>query len=573
MKNKELANIFYEIADLLELEDVQWKPAAYRKAARGIENLTEDISDVYEREGTEGLKSIHGIGSNICNHIVEYLKTGKIEKFEKLKKQSMSGASELIEIEGLGPKTIRKLHDELNIKSISDLRDAIQKHKIQELEGMGEKTEHNLLEAIKNFEKSHERMLIDVAMETAEDVISYLKEQSKPDIINYAGSLRRMKETIGDIDVLAVTDNSEELMESFVSMENIERIVSKGRTRSTVVLSNGVSVDIRVIETGSYGSAMQYFTGSKQHNIELRNIALDKGYKLSEYGLFDKKSGKKIEGRSEERIYGALGLAFIPPPLRENRGEFKAATNDSIPDLIEVHDLMGDLHIHTDFSEGIDKIESMVSRAEEIGYDYIAITDHSRSRKVANGLSIDELSDQWKQIDDLSGKYNIKILKGSEVDILPDGNLDYPDKILDKLDVVVGAIHSGFKYPESKMTRRIISAMENEYLNILAHPSGRLIGKREGYKADFDSVFEAAARNNKVLEINSQPKRLDLNDSMIIRAKKAGVKFCINSDSHGSSQMEYVHYGIGQAKRGWLTADDVVNTYSYNQLMKTLNKS
>jgi DNA polymerase (family 10) len=318
---------------------------------------------------------------------------------------------------------------------------------------------------------------------------------------------------------------------------------------------------------------MQYFTGSKDHNIELRNIALHKGYKLSEYGLFAKKSNEMVEGKSENVIYKKLGLEFIPPELRENRGELKAAENKKIPELVELDDLKGDLHIHTKFSEGKYSLDKMVNAAQELDYEYIAITDHSQSQKIANGMDIDTLKQQWDAIDDISGKYNIKILKGAEVDILPDGTLDYPDDVLKKLDIVIGSVHSRFKSSKKEMTERIIAALSNKHLDILGHPTGRLIGKRERYQADFDKIFETAGDNNKILEISSQPKRLDLNDESILHAKKFNVKFCINTDSHDISHLDFMKYGIGQAKRGWLTREDIINTYSYSKLKDFLGNS
>ncbi|QLC49889.1 DNA polymerase/3'-5' exonuclease PolX [Methanolobus zinderi] len=570
MINREIADILNEAADILEFNGVEWKPRAYRRAARKIEDLSEDIRNIYRKSGKKGLEDIPGVGSGIANHIIEYLETGRVEKFERLKEESPGGTGELVEIRGLGPKKVKKLVEELNIKTVSDLREAVEEHEIRELEGFGEKTEENILKSIILFEKSHERMLLGKAMGLAEDVLFYMQENSELEKIDYAGSLRRMKETIGDIDMLVISSDPENVMKTFVNMEDADRVESRGLTRSTVILRGGIHVDLRVVPAESYGAAMQYFTGSKDHNIAMRDLAISKGYKLSEYGLFRKDSGKMVEGADEKSIYSRLGLQYIPPELRENRGEIAAAGKNELPELLELGDIRGDLHIHTTFSEGSDSLEEMVKAAENMGYEYIAITDHSRSQRIASGMQIDELRQQWEEIDRVAGEYDIRILKGAEVDILKDGSLDYPDDILAELDIVVGSVHSGFKSPKEEMTERIVAALEHRYMDILGHPSGRLIGKRESYEADFDTVFETAVNNGKILEINAHPERLDLNDRLILKAKEYGVKFSINTDSHSTSNLSFMKFGVGQARRGWLTKDDDINTYSYDRLRQLL---
>ncbi len=581
MKNREIAELFYEIADILEYQQVEWKPRAYRKAAQMIENLGEDIENIYAREGKTGLTKIPGVGESIADHIAEYLETGRVEKFEKLKGKAPSGTAELMEIRGLGAKKMKKLADALGIRTLSDLKNAIAAHRLRRLDGFGEKSEKNLAKAIEQYEKSHARIALGKALPLAEEVISALKSQcknttSKVDLskIIYTGSLRRLKETIGDIDILAEAEKAEALkvMDCFVSLQDVDQVILKGNTKSSVILREGTAIDLRVVPPESYGAALQYFTGSKEHNIELRNTAIKNGYKLSEYGLYLKESGKQIAGRSEEEIYEKLGLAYIPPELRENRGEIKAAAKNALPKLVEAGDIKGDFHIHTSYSEGKNSLKTMIEKAEALGYEYIAITDHSRSQKVANGLEIEKLKAQWEEIDKLSKRFRIKILKGSEVDILRDGSLDYPDEILKELDIVVGGVHSGFALPERKMTERIVTALENRYLDILAHPSGRLFGKREPYSASFEKVFEVAATNGKVLEINSQPSRLDLNDEFILRAKTFGLKFCISTDSHSTTGLGLMRYGLGQARRGWLEKEDVVNTYPYSRLNEIFKK-
>ena len=490
-----------------------------------------------------------------------------------------------MEIRGLGAKRVKKLSDTLEIRTLKDLKKAVNAHKIRELEGFGEKTEENLSRAIRTYEKSHARMPLGKAMTLAEELVSTLKTElgekgkgkvSKADLskLTFTGSLRRMKETIGDIDILAEAENEEakRIMDTFVSLPGVHQVVSKGSTKSSVILKEGVNVDLRVVPPESYGAALQYFTGSKEHNIELRNIALRKGLKLSEYGLFGKKSGKQVAGKSEEEIYEKLGLAYIPPELRENRGELKAASKDELPKLVEAGDIRGDLHVHTDYSEGADSLKTMVSEAEALGYEYIAITDHSRSQRVASGMDVEALKAQGKEIDRLAKRFKIKILKSSEVDILKDGSLDYPEEVLKELDIVVGAVHSGFSASRKEMTERISLALENKYLDILAHPSGRLLGKREPYTVDFEKIFEIAADNGKIMEINSQPSRLDLNDELVLQAKEFGLKFSISTDSHSVPELAFMRYGLGQARRGWLEKEDVINTYPYSKLRKVLSK-
>jgi len=581
LRNREVAELFYEAADILEYQQVEWKPRAYRKAAQMIENLGQDIESIYAREGKAGLTEIPGIGESIADHIAEYLETGKVEKFEKLKGKAPSGTAELMEIRGLGAKKMKKLADTLGVRTLSDLKNAVIAHRLRRLEGFGEKSEENLARAIEQYEKSHTRIALGKALPLADEVISALKAQcestnSKVDLskIIYTGSLRRLKETIGDIDILAEAEKGEALkvMDCFVSLPDVDQVILKGSTKSSVILREGTAIDLRVVPPESYGAALQYFTGSKEHNIELRNIAIKNGYKLSEYGLYLKESGKQIAGSSEEEIYEKLGLACIPPELRENRGEIKAAARNALPKLIKPGDLRGDLHMHTNYSEGKNSLKTMIERAESLGYEYIAVTDHSRSQKVANGLEIEKLKAQWEEIDKLSKRFRIKILKGSEVDILKDGSLDYPDEVLKELDVVVGSVHSGFAFPERKMTERIVTALENRYLDILGHPSGRLLGKREPYAVNFEKVFETAAANGKVIEINSQPSRLDLNDELILRAKTFGLKFCISTDSHSTTGLTFMRYGIGQARRGWLEKEDVVNTYPYSRLKEVFKK-
>ncbi|MBI1970540.1 DNA polymerase/3'-5' exonuclease PolX [Candidatus Woesearchaeota archaeon] len=579
MPNADIANLLYKIADILEYQNVQWKPQAYRKAARQIEALGDDVADIFKEKGKKGLDDIPGVGKGIAEHIAEYLATGKVKKFEDIIKKAPKGVHEMTQVQGLGPKKVKKLIEELNIKSLDELKAAIQHHKLQGVEGFGEKTEKNLLKSLSEYQRGQERMLIHQAMQIARAVISHLQQQATPQKIEYAGSLRRMKETIGDIDILVQAKKQQkkqqkatEIMDAFVSMPNVKRVISHGPTRSSVVLKEGCNVDIRVFEPGTYGAGLLYFTGSKDHNIELRQLAIKQGYKLSEYGLFNTKTNKLVAGKTEEEVYARLGLQYIPPEMRERRGEVALAKQKKIPTLVELGDMKGDLQMHTTYSDGGNSITDMAKKAKELGYEYIALTDHSQSQHAGNGMSIELIKKQWKEIDKVVSQQKITILKGSEVDIMPDGSLDYPDSILKKLDLVLCSVHTGFKMPEKAMTKRICTALENKYLHILAHPTGRLIGKREPFAVDLDKVFKAAAFNNKIVEINAQPARLDLNDVNIHLARKYKVKFSISTDSHSASSMEFMKYGVGMARRGWVEKKDVVNTLPLEKLQRILKQ-
>jgi DNA polymerase (family 10) len=416
-------------------------------------------------------------------------------------------------------------------------------------------------------------MLISVALPIAEEIVSYLKESAPLQRIDYVGSLRRMKETIGDVDLLAISDNAKEVMKAFTEMMGVKKVISRGPTRSSIVLKEkDVQVDIRVIRETSYAAALMYFTGSKDHNIALRKEAIKKGYKLSEYGLFESRN-KLLPFKSEEEIYKKLGMDYIAPELRENRGEIDAAKKGTLPGIVSEKDIRGDFHIHTSYSDGSSSIEEMVKAAQDLGYEYMAITDHSPTARIARGMNEKKIRKQWREIDGIAEKYRIKVLKGAEVDILNGGELDYPKEILEELDIVIGSVHSSLKMPKEKMTARIMNALENEHLDILGHPTGRLIGKRPPYEADYSRIFEAAAENGKVLEIDGQPERMDLNDSNILAAREHGAKFCIDTDSKSTSNLGNMRYGLGMARRGWLTREDVVNTYPYNKLKKIFKRS
>ena len=570
MKNRKIAGELRKIADMMEIRGIQWKPRAYRSAARKIENMDESIEDIYNDGGKRGLQDIPSIGESLADHIAEYIEKGRVKKWERTKRGTGGDLPELLKIEGLGPKKVRLLAEKLHIANVGDLEKAAEEGKIRDLEGFGKQTEKNILRSVRQFRESRDRMLIGKAWKIAEETMDYLKSRAEVEKMDYAGSLRRMKETIGDIDILAVTPKPKDLMDVFTDMKDVSRILVKGESKSTVILEDTVHIDLRVIREKSYGAALLYFTGSKDHNIQLRKRALEEDLKLSEYGLFNEGAKKPRAAKEEADIYGALGLAWIPPELRENTEEIEAAEKDALPELVEAGDIRGDLHMHSRYSDGLDSIRDMAKKAKERGYDYIAVTDHSRSERIAHGMQVRDIEKQWKEIDGIGDEEGIHILKGAEVDILEDGSLDYGDDILEQLDLVTAAVHSDFGMKKKKMTARILQALENPCVNVLAHPTGRMINKRDGYEADMDAIFRACASGHVALEINSDPRRLDLNGTLIMAAKKHKVKFSVGTDAHSAGMLGNIRFGLGQARRGWLEKKDLINTRSLAQLRKFL---
>ena len=565
MKNKEVARVLYAIADLLEIKEEKFKPNAYRKAAQNIELLPEDIEKVFEQGN---LEKIPGVGKNIAKKIEEFLKTGKLEYYERLKKEIPVDVEALSSIEGMGPKKIKTLYNELGIKNLSELEKAAREGKIREIKGMGEKTEKKILESIA-FARKGKRELLGVILPEAMELKALLEK--KVEMISIAGSLRRMKETVGDMDILAFSSQPAEVMDFFTSMENVEAVIAKGETKSSVRLESGIQVDLRIVPKESFGSALQYFTGSKEHNIEVRRIAVRAGCKLNEYGLF--KGEKRIAGESEEEVYRALGMDYIPPELRENRGEVEAAMAGKLPHLIEYGDVKGDLQMHTKWSDGANTIEEMVEEARKMGHEFIAITDHVGSLKIAGGMDEDEIRKQMREVEKVNEKYDdIHVFYGVEVNIMKDGSLDMGKSVLKDVDVVVAGIHSGLRMSEEEMTARMIKAMESGVVNIIAHPTGRIIQRREGIKLDFEKVFDAAKENHVVMEINAQPARLDLNDVHVKRAVEKGLKLSIGTDAHNLSNLHYINLGVAVARRGWAEKKDIINTYSPKKLEKLFEK-
>ncbi len=570
MKNQIVADVLYQIADLLDLKgEIFFKTRAYRIAAQTIEVLDEDIETIIKQDR---IREISGIGEALAKKIKELVETGELKYFEELKKEIPKELLKMIEIPGLGPKKVAAIYKNLKIKTIPELKQACKDGKLRNLEGFGSITEQNILRGIQMKEKTSGRVLLDLANVDGLKYIIYLKNCDKIKRISLAGSLRRCKETIGDLDILASSDKPKEVMDFFTNYDDIKQILLKGITKTSVVLNDDLQVDLRVVEDKSFGAALQYFTGSKEHNVKMRSLAIKKGYKLNEYGLFNKKNDKFVVGGNEEQIYNKLGLTYIEPELRENRGEIQAAKEQKLPNLVKLNDIKGDLHVHSIYSDGFEKIEDIVNFCKKIDYKYLGITDHSQSLHIARGLNEDKIKKKIKEIEILNKKFNdFKIYCGTECDIKSDGSLDYPNRILKMFDYVCIGIHMGFKMDIKQATNRYLKAMENEYVTFIAHLTCRLIGRREPFELDFEKIFDKAKETNTYLEINSFPDRLDLNDINIKIAKEKGVKFVLGTDSHHIPQLSFMQYGISTARRGWLEKTDILNTYSINEIEKLFN--
>jgi DNA polymerase (family 10) len=565
MKNRELADLFNRMADVLEFKgENPFKISAYRKASRIIGDLTQDIEEIAE---SGKLKDVPGIGEGMAQKIVEYLKTGKVSKFEEAKKGVSDELIAIMDIPGMGPKTLSMLHKEKGIGNLSQLEKALDDGSLLGLFGMGEKKVENIKRGIQLLQQSKGRMNLGIAFPIAKRIVEALREKAGSKKIEWAGSLRRMRENIGDIDILATGPNKEKIVQTFTHLPEVKDILASGETKASVIVDGGIQIDLRVVEEDSYGAALQYFTGSKGHNIHLRGIAKARGIKVNEYGVF--KGEKKIGGKEEEDVYRALGMDWIEPELREDRGEIEAAQEAHLPKLIREIDIKGDLHVHSKWSDGTSPIEEIARAAQKRGYQYVAICDHSKSLRIAHGLDESRLMKQIEEIDRVNEKLKgFQILKGTEVDILIDGKLDLSEKVLEKLDLVAAAVHSGFKQEKEKMTKRIVRALENPFLHILVHPSGRLLGAREPYEFDIDEVMETAKRHEKALEINAYFERLDLDDIHCRKAKEMGIPLAIGTDSHHLDQMWMISLGVAVARRGWLERKDVLNTFSLKEILK-----
>ena len=577
MNNKQISEIFSRIADILELKDENvFRIRAYRTAAQNILSLSQELADIYQRDPQE-LSNIPGIGKDLKEKIIEMLRTEKLKYFDDMMKEFSPGFLDMLNLSGLGPKKLKKLKDELGIKNVNDLREACEKGQLEDIEGMGAKTQEKLLEAIGHFKKREGRMLLPEASEYADEVLKYLKRSKNFKKLEKAGSLRRGRETVGDLDILAVAGDSKKAMDYFVNYPGVESVIAKGSTKSSIQLKSGPQIDLRVIEAGRFGAALQYFTGSKEHNVKVRKLAKAKGYKVNEYGVFSVgKTGKErmVAGKTEEDVYKKLGMEYMPPELRENRGEVEAAMEGHLPKkLLDIKDIKGDLHMHTDATDGNNSIEEMAAYAKKKGYEYIGITEHSKLVRVANGLDEKKLLKQVEKIKRANKKVKgIKILSGVEVDILPDGKLDIKDYVLKELDIVIAAIHTRFSMPRKDQTERILRAMDNKYVNALAHPSGRLITTRTPIQVDFDKIFKKAAASNIYLEVNTHGERMDLNDVHCKRAKEIGAKFLISSDAHSLEQLDKLIFGVITARRGWVEKKDVLNTLPLEKIKKALKR-
>ena len=568
MKNQEIARIFNDIADLLEIKgDNPFRIRAYRRAAQNIEGLTRDVAEISKDE----LMKIPGIGQDLAGKIEEYVKTGRLQFYEDLKKEVPESLSVLLSVPGLGPKTAKLLFERLKVKDIETLEQLAREHKLIVLPGIKEKTEENILKGIEMLKRGMERQPLGKVLLYANDILKHLKKKAPVKKLTIAGSIRRWKDTIKDIDILATSENPKEVMDTFVHLPHVKEVLMHGPTKSSVIIFEGLQVDLRVVEEDSFGAALAYFTGSKAHNIRLREMAVKSGLKINEYGVFREKDNKKIGGKEEEDIYRILGLPYIPPELREDTGEIEAAITGRLPQLVELKDIKGDLHVHSKWSDGSHDFEELIQEAKKRGYEYIAITDHSKGLGIARGLNAERLMEEKKEIDAINKRLKgFRLIVGTEVDIRSDGHMDFPDDILREMDIVVASIHSGFKQNREQITKRLVSAMRNPYVSVIAHPTGRLIGEREPYDVDMNEVLKVAKETRTAIEINAYPLRLDLNDIYAKMAKEMGVPIVISTDTHITSQFDYMAYGVSIARRGWLGKSDILNTMGYNSLIKTL---
>jgi len=566
--NADVARLLYELAELMDLRGDVFKRNAYRRAARGVETLDGDVREL-ARDGR--LDEIPGVGKSIASTIAEIVETGTSRKLEELRQGFPPGLAELMRVPDLGPRTAVQLHRELGVSDLEGLKRAAEEHRIRSLKGFGERSEENILRGVEMVERLGRRMLLGDALPVAEAIAAHVRAHGT-ELVSVAGSMRRMRETVGDVDILAGTDRPEEALAAFVAYPEVAEVVVRGPTKSTVRLADGTQVDLRVVPAASFGAALQYFTGSKDHNVRLRRLALQKGLKLNEYGLFDASGANLAAGRDEGEVYRQLALPVIPPELREDRGEIEAALAGRLPRLVTEADIRGDLHVHTSMSDGRASMREVAEAAVRRGYEYIGITDHSRSLHVAHGLSEDDLLASVEQARQLTRELGFPVLRGAEVDILEDGSLDYPDEVLEQLDYVIGSVHSRFKMSKDEMTERVVAAMADRHLSILGHPTGRLLGRREPYPIDMERVMDEAAARGVVLELNSFPDRLDLNDLHCRMAKEHGVLVSVDTDAHGVEQLDHMRLGVGTARRGWLGPEDVLNTRALDEVRRLLRR-
>jgi DNA polymerase (family 10) len=570
MQNRAIAAMFSDIADMLEIkDDSPFRITAYRRAARALEEMGEDIAAVAARDPKDLLK-IPGIGKGTAEKIQEYLERGTCAYYEELRASLPAGITTLMSVPEIGPKTALMLHEKLGIGTIEQLEKAAKDGQIRELPRMGAKTEENIIRGIALIRRAQERRPIGQVLPQAQEIVDALRALKEVEELSLAGSLRRMRDTIGDIDIIVTSSRPERVMDTFASLPRVKQVLAKGPTRSSVLLDSDIQADVRVVDPASFGAALQYFTGSKDHNVKIRERGVRKGLKINEYGVFRVKDDKRLAGRTEEDVYKAIGLPWIPPEIRENQGEVELAERGKLPRLIALQDIRGDLQMHTRWSDGAEPVEQMAKVAKERGYEYIAITDHSQSLKFVGGVPVDELRANAKTCRKLSDKLGFAVLIGTECDVLPDGRLDYPDDVLAGLDVVVASVHTRLKMSRGEMTARLIRAMEHPHVDIIGHPTGRLLGQREAYEVDIERLVDAAARTGTVLEINASPDRLDLSDVHARLARERGVTLAINTDAHSRYELRFMEYGISVARRAWLEPKHVLNTLSLKELRAAL---
>lgn len=567
--NREISAILLHISQILDIQgENPFKVRAYVKASETIEGLGYELSLL---EDKAKLPKLAGIGEGIAKKISELLLTGSLKYYDDLRHSEYAPLTEFLKIRGMGPKHAKLVYDELNISTVEALKEAAEKGKLRQLQGLGEKAEQNILRGIEQVMKYKERLPLAFVYPRAQGLLEELKKIRQVQHILLAGSLRRMKDTIADVDILAASDHPEKVMAHFVTLPQTQKVIAKGQTRASIVVKDGFQVDLRVVPVESFGAAAHYFTGSKAHNIRIRSLGVEKGLKINEYGVFRKE--KKIGGKREEEIFSAIDLPYIPPELREDQGEIEAARNGTLPALVELENIRGDLHVHSNWTDGRNSIEEMAQAAKRRGYQYIAICDHSPTIGITNGLTPERLQKQIQEIEKVNKTLKgLRVLTGMEVDIKSDGQLDFDDEILATLELVVASVHTRFSQSKKEMTHRIIRAVENPNVNIIAHPTGRLIGKREAYEVDMDKIIDACKANSKILELNACPERLDLSDVNCRKAKEKGVKIAISTDAHMDIHLDWMKFGVATAGRGWIESKDVVNSQSLSTLMKTLGR-
>ncbi|MDH4358765.1 MAG: DNA polymerase/3'-5' exonuclease PolX [Candidatus Berkelbacteria bacterium] len=567
VSNSEFAKIFEEFSEILELKDAnRFRIAAYQKASQTAKSLGEPIEQIYERGGAKELDNIPGIGKGIAQKIEEYIKTGRVKELEGLRKSLPRQEVEYMRVPGIGPKTATKLHKEFRAKDLADLKSRLEKSGSKYFK---EKTLANILRGIEVYKGMGGRMLLVEAREIAREAVEYLEKSRLASKVTPVGSLRRFKETVGDIDIVAIAPDPKKAIEYFSKFPGAKEVISKGEAKGTIIHRLGAQVDFEIMPEESFGSLLQHFTGSKEHNIHLRTYAQEHGMSVSEHGI--KKGKKLIRCRTEEEVYGTLGMKYIEPELREDRGEIEAALNDKLPELIEMKDIKGDFHVHSNWSDGNAKIEDLARKAVELGHKFLAISDHTVTLGIARGLDSKRFNQRRREIESVRKKYRgLNLFDSCEVNIGSDGSLDLPDEAMKYFDVVTASIHSGFNQSKEQITKRMIRAMENAYVDVIGHPTGRLINRREGYSADWEQVFKTAAQENVALEINASPDRLDLPDGLVLKAKKMGVRFAISTDSHSLEQLSFLPFGISVARRGWCEKKDIVNALELEELIKWL---